>query len=225
MKIVESTKTRLAGGTRSRIARRSLPAEIAIHHPHASDSLLAAHFLLGLEHFALGFDHVLFVVGAFFLARQRGLRALLAVITAFTIGHALTLGCATLGWIVLAPRPVEACIALSLVHVARELRLNTETLTRKRPAIVCGLFGLVHGAGFARALGDAGLAGNDLLTGLFSFNVGLEVAQLGLVLLCAAVFRAENVRRAGPLAALVVGGVGAFFFIDRTLALVSSSGP
>jgi hypothetical protein len=203
-----------------RISRRAMPAEITLGRDRG-ESLARAHLLLGIEHFALGIDHVLFVLGAFFLARRLGNRALVLVVSAFTVGHALTLALATLGVLVLAPAPVEACIALSLVHVARELRLSKDTITRTRPAIVCGAFGLVHGAGFARALGDAGLHGRELAVGLVSFNVGLEVAQLGLVAVCLALFRGAVSKRAEPLAALIIGGVGAYLVLDRTAAIIA----
>lgn len=214
-----------ANGRDARFASRTLPASATLGSEPSSQSLAVAHLVLGIEHFALGIDHVLFVVGAFFLARRLGLRSLVMVVSAFTVGHALTLALATLDVLVLAPRPVEACIALSLVHVARELRLSTDTITRTRPAAVCALFGLVHGAGFARALGDAGLEGADLAVGLVSFNVGLEVAQLALVLLCLALFRERVAKRAEPVAALAIGGVGAFLVLDRTASLLASGSP
>jgi hypothetical protein len=208
-----------ANGRHERFASRTLPVDAVLGDADGR-SLAIAHLVLGLEHFAFGIDHVLFVVGAFFLARRLGTRALVLVITAFTIGHALTLALATLSVLVLAPRPVEACIALSLVHVARELRLSRDTITRTRPALVCALFGLVHGAGFARALGDAGLGGADLAVGLVAFNVGLELAQLGLVLACVGLFRGPLAKRTEPIAALVIGGVGAYLVLDRTLGWI-----
>lgn len=203
------------------IASQALPATVVLGD-EASGSLFVSHLLLGIEHFALGIDHVLFVIGAFFLARRLGVRSLVMVISAFTLGHALTLALATLDVLVLAPRPVEACIALSLVHVARELRLDHDTITRTRPALVAGLFGLVHGAGFARALGDAGLRGGDLAMGLVSFNLGLEIAQLALVLICFALFRSDRVAgRALPVASMMIGGAGAFFFLDRVVSMLA----
>ncbi len=210
---------RFTGGVETRSSSRALPAEVVLG-AERRESFAVAHLLLGIEHFAFGIDHVLFVVGAFFLARRLGARAIVMVVSAFTFGHALTLALATLGVLVLSARPVEACIALSLVHVARELRISKDTFTRTRPALVCAVFGLVHGAGFARALAGAGLEGGDLAVGLVSFNVGLEIAQLALVLVLVAIFRGRLAKRAEPIAALVVGGVGAFLFLDRALALV-----
>ena len=87
---------------------------------------------------------------------------------------------------------------------------------------MCALFGLVHGAGFARALDDAGLPGSDLFVGLASFNVGLEVAQLALVLAAIAVFRVRRAERLAAPLAILIGGAGAWLFVDRALAIVAA---
>jgi len=196
---------------------RSLPARIAVGARLSTSSIATSQIRLGSEHFAFGLDHVLFVIGAFFLARRRGVRAVALAVTAFTIGHAITLALATLGGVTLAARPVEACIALSLVHVARELRVEKDTITRRTPALACALFGLVHGAGLARAMSGAGLTGLDLGLAALSFNVGLELAELVLVLVLVLVVRGRVVSVAERFAPLVVGGVGAWLLLDRLL--------
>jgi hypothetical protein len=201
-------------GASTRTVLGPLPTEVAIA---SSDSGVLEHVRLGALHFATGIDHLLFVVGAFLLARKRGVRAVAVAVTAFTIGHAITLALVATGWLVVPSRPTEACIALSLIHVAREVRVESDTTTRRAPAIVCALFGLVHGAGLASALSHAGLVGSELAITVAAFNVGLELAELALVV---ALFVAVRDRLA-PIAEralpFVIGGVGAWLLFDRTL--------
>lgn len=209
--------TRLSGRAPSRRAVRALPAEVALGRAGETGEIVSAHVRLGAQHFALGIDHLLFVLGAFFLARRRGARAVAVAVTAFTLGHALTLAAATLGGATLPSRPVEACIALSLVHVAREVRVERDTLTRRAPALACLLFGLVHGAGLAGAMADAGLAGPDLGLAVLSFNVGLELAELALVLALFALVRGVLAAPAERILPWMVGGVGAWLLLGRLL--------
>jgi hypothetical protein len=211
-------ETTLPGRATSREVVRALPADVRVGTAQSTLDVARGWAALGVEHFAFGLDHVLFVVGAFFLARRRGGRAIALAVTAFTLGHALTLALATLGALTLPSRAVEACIALSLVHVARELAVESDTLTRRAPAVVCALFGLVHGAGFARALDEAGLSRAELGVGLFSFNVGLELAELALVSLLVLLARPALAPRLERLAPLVIGAVGAWLLLDRLAA-------
>lgn len=141
-----------------------------------------AYLVLGFEHILGGIDHLLFVIGLLFLVGFQ--RKLIWTITAFTVAHSLTLASAALGWLTLRSAPVEACIALSIVLVATEaLRKNSQpdTLSRRWPAMVAFLFGLVHGLGFAGALQDIGLPQNHLAVALLTFNVGVELGQLATV--------------------------------------------
>ena len=87
------------------------------------------------------------------------------------------------GLITLRSAPVEACIAISIVLVASEALRDRETLARRLPALVSFLFGLVHGLGFAGALKDIGLPESHLPLALLTFNVGVELGQLAMVLL------------------------------------------
>lgn len=138
-----------------------------------------AYLVLGFEHILSGIDHLLFVIGLLFLVGFQ--RKLIWTITAFTVAHSLTLASAALGWLTLRSAPVEACIALSIVLVATEaLRKHArhQTLSRRFPAMVAFLFGLVHGLGFAGALQDIGLPQNHLAVALLTFNGGVELGQL-----------------------------------------------
>ena len=137
---------------------------------------------LGIEHILSGIDHLLFLLCLIIPFRR--VRSLIPVITAFTLGHSVTLigtayGLAPVGrWF---PPFVETAIALSIVYMALE---NIVGASLRRRWIIAGLFGLVHGFGFADALRDQlQFAGSNLLISLFSFNVGIEIGQLAV--LCA----------------------------------------
>ena len=112
----------------------------------ASTPVPSAYIGLGVEHILLGFDHLLFVLGLAMLMGAR-VRRLLGTLTAFTVGHSLTLGLSALGMFSLSPAAVEACIALSVVLLAREVVLDDEGLVQRRPWLVAAGFGLLHGLG------------------------------------------------------------------------------
>jgi len=138
--------------------------------------IASAYLVLGIEHILTGLDHLLFVIGLLFLVGFK--RRLLLTITAFTAAHSLTLASSALGWLTLRPPPVEATIALSIMLVAGEALHQRQTLSRRWPALVAFLFGLVHGLGFAGALKDIGLPEQHLWVALLSFNGGVEIGQL-----------------------------------------------
>jgi len=124
-----------------------------------------------------GLDHILFVLGLFLLAVRW--RPLLWQVTAFTLAHTLTLGLSIYGVITLSPAIVEPLIAASIVYVAVENTM-TSRLHAWRVLLVFG-FGLLHGLGFAGVLQEVGLPPDELLTGLVSFNVGVELGQLAVI--------------------------------------------
>jgi hypothetical protein len=149
----------------------------------------ASLFRLGMRHIAEGTDHLLFLLalllpapllvigsrwGGFVGWRQSVLR-ILKVITAFTIGHSITLTLAALGVVYLPSRPVEALIALSIfvsaIHALRPIFPGRE-------AMIAGSFGLIHGLAFAATLGQLGIGWWDRLGSILAFNVGIEAMQL-----------------------------------------------
>lgn len=140
-----------------------------------------AYTILGVQHILTGIDHLLFVASLLFLVGFR--RRLIGTITAFTLAHSITLACSAFGWLTLRPPPVEASIAMSIVLVASEALRQEASLARRVPALVSFLFGLVHGLGFAGALKDIGLPQSHLPLALLTFNVGVEIGQLLMVLL------------------------------------------
>jgi hypothetical protein len=135
---------------------------------------------LGYHHILpLGLDHILFVLSLFMLSPK--LKPLLWQATAFTIAHSITLGLAMYHVISPPANIVEPLIALSILYVSLE-NIFSPRLKASRVGIVF-LFGLVHGMGFAGALGKLGLPQNAYLLSLVMFNVGVELGQLTIILL------------------------------------------
>lgn len=176
----------------------------------------------GVEHVLIGLDHLAFVFCLIFLARPRQLPWL---ITAFTLGHSVTLVLATLGHVRLPIVPVEACIALSIVFLAREVLLGRGA-GRREWAITLA-FGLLHGLGFASALGDFGLPEGQTALALAAFNVGVEIGQLLFVAAVLATraaverFYPASGSWAKPALLMLVGGFALAWTVERTLLLVA----
>lgn len=126
-----------------------------------------------------GLDHILFVLGLFFLSREW--RPLIYQVSAFTLAHTITLFMSTLGMISLSERVVEPIIAGSIAYVAIE-NIYRRTYTHWRLLVVF-FFGLIHGLGFAGVLAGYDLAPAALFIGLVSFNIGVEFGQLAVITL------------------------------------------
>ncbi|OQY69389.1 MAG: hypothetical protein B6D46_00165 [Polyangiaceae bacterium UTPRO1] len=195
-----------------------------ILEPGAPLAAIAGRYLeLGIEHILGGTDHVLFVVGLFLLVGAT--RALVATVSAFTIAHSLTLAAAVLGVVTVPPPPVEALIAASIVLLARELLRDAgepATLTRRFPWLMAFAFGLLHGLGFAGALAETGVPGDQIPLALVAFNVGVEVGQLAIVgLLIGVAAAAPRALAAWPgrrwLPAYGLGAVSSAWMIERIL--------
>lgn len=156
---------------------------IVVSENHSGSSWLqqiTRYGWIGVEHIALGIDHLLFVVALLCLVGFN--RRLVWTITAFTLAHSLTLSASVLDWVYLPQSLVEIIIALSIVHIAVEVVKPKNTLTRRKPWLVAFLFGLIHGLGFAGALKEVGIPDDSLLLSLFAFNAGVEVGQLVIIL-------------------------------------------
>jgi hydrogenase/urease accessory protein HupE len=218
---------------REGVTARVTPAEPAFTVPAepSSRAVLETYLLLGVHHILLGADHLLFVLGLLLIVR--GWRRLTATITAFTIGHTLTLAAATLGTVSLPGPPVEAAIALSIAFAAAEalrVRCGEPSLMVVAPWAVALLFGLLHGLGFAGALREIGLPENAVLPALLSFNLGVELGQLMFVSLVLGLGWALRrlaagdrllaparrlLPRAHPAACYAIGVTAAFWLIER----------
>lgn len=172
----------------------------------------------GIHHIAIGPDHILFIIGLLLLGGS--LPKLLAIVTAFTVGHSITLALATLQILDPPARIIEPAIALSIVYVGAD-NLLTGSKGRDVRAWVALLFGLIHGFGFASVLRDAGLPNRALGMSLFSFNLGVEIGQAIIVIVVAsalAIIRRRNAAAAQRI--VTVGSVavmmaGAFWFVER----------
>jgi hydrogenase/urease accessory protein HupE len=145
-------------------------------------SVAGSYTLLGIEHIGFGIDHLLFVLALLIITT--GTMRLIKTVTAFTVAHSITLALATLGFVHVPLKPVEATIALSIVFVAFEIirrREGQNGITSRAPWIVAFIFGLLHGFGFAGALSDVGLPQNHIPAALFFFNVGVEIGQIAFI--------------------------------------------
>lgn len=189
--------------------------------------VFASYVPLGIEHILLGVDHLLFVLGLMLLVD--GVGALIKTITAFTVAHSLSLAAATLGWIGVPEAPVNTAIALSIVIVAVEVmkkRQGEPSWTSRYPWAVAFGFGLLHGLGFASALTNIGLPPENLPAALLFFNVGVEIGQIGFVLLILALMRAHRRLQAMPppwsetFGVYAMGAVASFWFISRVMGMI-----
>lgn len=177
---------------------------------------------LGIEHILGGVDHLLFVLTLLFLVGFG--RRLLWTITAFTLAHSVTLILSALGWLALRSPPVDAAVALSIVLVAGEALGRERSWSRRWPALVAFLFGLVHGLGFAGGLQQIGLPENHRLVALLTFNVGVEIGQLAMIAVAFGCWRwfggLPLAARARTPALYAIGSVAAFWSWGRVLALL-----
>ncbi len=193
----------------------------------APGQTFARYLRLGAEHLATGLDHLLFLLAlALLVARgarrteRPAARALLVAITGFTLGHSLTLALRVLAGASLPSAPVEACVALSIVLLASELaRPPRDTLTQRYPGAVAAALGLVHGLGFAGALGELGWPEGGALEALAGFNLGLEAAQLAAVAAAYPLVRLLVAREAERVPAYAIGAIAAAWTIERLAAL------
>jgi hydrogenase/urease accessory protein HupE len=189
-------------------------------------SVAGTYLRLGMAHIWGGIDHLLFVLALLLLVR--GWRRVVATVTAFTVAHSITLAAATLGFVHVPQKPVEAAIALSILFVAAEIirrKQGRPGLTEKAPWVVAFTFGLLHGFGFASALSEVGLPQNSIPVALLFFNLGVELGQLLFIAFLYGVV--AGVRQVARRVALsqpawvwrvppyAIGGVAAFWLIQR----------
>jgi hydrogenase/urease accessory protein HupE len=205
--------------------------ELRLGPQNSGDSVgsgFASYLGLGFVHVLLGPDHLLFVLCL--LLMTRGLRRRLLAITAFTVAHSITLVLATLELVSVPSQPVEAAIALSVVLLAGEIaRGNREPSSRSLVSMVM-IFGLLHGLGFAGALGELGVGAGSAARQLLGFNVGVELGQLAFVAAVLTLLRFGR-RFAGPAearlgsgarwkrrSAYAIGTIAATLFVERVVS-------
>lgn len=187
----------------------------------------------GVWHIWVGFDHILFLLALLLPAGLRATRAggekagwsrllkdVLALVTAFTVAHSITLSLAAMKVVSLPPRLIETTIALSIVVAGLRLRSAVS-----RPAVWIALcFGLIHGFGFANVLADLQLPTGSLALSLFAFNIGVELGQCAIVLLALPALRLAQrhifyQRTFMPAAAVIIAAVGVAWSVERAAGI------
>jgi hydrogenase/urease accessory protein HupE len=210
------------------IARPSQPW-LEITAAQSAWQVAGNYILEGIRHILSGPDHLLFVLGLLLIVRSGW--TLVKTITAFTVAHSITLAAATLGYASVPAPPVEAAIALSILFLGPEIvrRWRGETsFTIRNPWVVAFAFGLLHGFGFASALTSAGLPTSEVPLALLCFNVGVEIGQIGFVVLVLGLERAFHLlpvawpRWVTMVPGYAVGTMGAFWLIQRMDVLVQA---
>lgn len=173
----------------------------------------------GIHHIFIGPDHILFVIGLLLLGGS--VRRLLAIITAFTLAHSITLALATFRIISPPASVIEPVIALSIVVVGIHALMGEK---RKDPRMIFAfVFGLIHGFGFASVLQEMELPTHALGWSLFSFNAGVEFGQAMIVIMVAPLLLLLKSRRpqtfivASNMAAVALTTAGAFWFFQRVI--------
>jgi len=212
------------GTTWTQRLKPSVPAAMI---PKTESRLQTAgvYLKLGVEHILSGVDHLMFVLALIIITR--GGWKLVKTVTAFTLSHSVTLTAATLGFVRVPQRPVEAVIALSIVFVATEIvkaRSGIKSITASAPWVVAFSFGLIHGLGFAGGLSDAGLPALHIPTALLFFSLGVESGHflfIGVVMFL--IFLTRRVRIPFPrwtelVPPYAIGGIAMFWVIQRLTA-------
>ncbi|GAB4199268.1 MAG: hypothetical protein OHK0013_09280 [Sandaracinaceae bacterium] len=218
-------RLRFGEGDDTQVLRRGRQ-EAEIGAPASVTSLLVRFAWEGILHLVTGYDHLLFLLALLLTSgeravkegHQRAVRDVALVVTAFTVGHSVTLVAAALGWIVLPSRLVETVIAASIVLVAG-LNYARPEARAPMPWIALG-FGLVHGFGFSGVLAELGLPERARVLSLLSFNLGIELAQLAAVAIAIGPL-AWLARRPGYRrwvvrgGSIVIGLLATFWMIER----------
>ncbi len=184
-------EVRRSSGVSAHVLRRGRQ-EVALAAPPDLARLLLDFGREGMIHFATGYDHVLFLLSLLLAAgvvlresgAKRAFRDVALLVTAFTLGHSVTLAAAATKVVVLPSAWVEVVIAASIVVVALHNVFRPEE--RGPLPIMAFVFGLVHGFGFSAVLAELGLPPGRTASALLAFNVGIELAQLAFVALALA---------------------------------------
>ncbi len=206
----------------------------------SQSKVMTEYSVLGTEHIWSGIDHLMFVFGLLLLVG--GGARLLWTITAFTVGHCITLALVTLGFLAYPVSLIEFVIALSIFVLALELTRKEQTgphqrlsLFKRHPWWLAGGFGLLHGMGFAGALAEIGLPQSNVPLALLFFNIGIEVGQIAFVLLAIgawwllkivlgrSVFAdriAIRQERLLPIPVYLLGSISAMWCIERGLEVL-----
>lgn len=175
-------------------------------------------FAFGVDHILSGYDHILFLMSSILLTVR--FMQTLKVVTSFTVAHSITLALAFFGVISLPATIVEPAVALTIVYVAFENMLIKNSSKRW---MVTFFFGLVHGLGFVGALKEITVSRQELLTSLFSFNLGIEAGQLLIVSIAVPLLYFMRNHSLTPVFqrwfSFCIGIAGLFWFIERAFVV------
>ncbi len=223
-----------ASGTQAHVLRAGAQSVDLSAEPRVG-ATASAFVREGATHLVTGYDHLLFLLSLILIASlavpRDGVRAAMRdvglIVTAFTIGHSISLAAAALDWIRFPSQFIEAAIAASIVlvaglNVARPEAPTKKTL-RRRIALASG-FGLIHGFGFSSVLAEVGLPLQHRLVALASFNVGIELAQLAFVaaVLLPLAWMSKSKRypaMAVQGGSLAIAALGCVWLVERSLGL------
>lgn len=212
------------GRSGSSIVRAASPTLVLPRRPSAA-AVAREYLASGVVHILRGYDHLLFLL--LLVLQLRTIGAVLVAETAFTLSHSLSFSATALGWLHVSPLAAEACIALSLVLMALDIRPGVAAPAR-RGASMALVFGLVHGLGFAGALAEVGLPDGEVALALAAFAGGVEIGQVAvLALLLATLHPARAPRlawlaRLEPLALSAIGGVSMFWLFERVARVLAA---
>lgn len=210
------------GRTFQTVLRADAPAFV-LPATQSWTGVAASYLSLGTTHLLTGWDHLAFVLGLVLLVA--GGRRLLGAVTAFTLGHSVTLSLAALGIVRLPSALAEIAIALTILVLAIELARDRPTVLGRRPGLMAAGFGLIHGLGFAGALAEVGLPADEIPLALFSFNVGIELGQIAYVIvlfglgLALRPFRPRLPAWSAAVPTYLIGTFAAFWTLERLAQL------
>lgn len=183
-------------------------------------SIFWSFLKLGIEHIWTGYDHLFFLAGLLIVCTN--LRAVIGIVTSFTVAHAITLGLAATDIVHLPGRVVDPLIAATIMFVGLENLYGRATEPKGR-RIVAFVFGLIHGFGFADVLRGLGLGthGTSLALPLFGFNLGVELGQLAVaIVVLPIIWRLRKypvfAQRGITVISSVVAATGCYWLIKRT---------
>jgi hypothetical protein len=206
------------GTTSSHIVRASEP-RFEMRSGASGTSVVREYIRLGVVHILTGYDHLLFLLLLVLLLRR--VRSVLLAETAFTLSHSLSFSATALGWIHVSSLVAEACIALSLVLLAADVKVRGSPENAWKGARLAFVFGLVHGLGFAGGLREIGLPERAVAPALISFGAGVEIGQVAFLAVVLGVV--HLVRHASALprfklaAVYAAGSLSAYWLIERTV--------
>jgi hydrogenase/urease accessory protein HupE len=210
---------RADGGSFSAVLNRNR-TRVDIPENPSNISVFRDYFLLGANHLIVGMDHLLFLFALVLLVQH--FKPLVAVVTAFTLGHATSVVAVSLGLFSVASHWVEVFIALSIILLAMDVYLKNKNQPGTRYLVLlCVAFGILHGMGFASALEITNLATSDKAVALLSFNLGIEAVQVAVVLflgtLLYILFGLLHIREPGVLkpAGVALGAIAGMWLWER----------